>query len=217
MDLKTEELKVKLKGLKGIEISFGLVLYYTNDVNYLPMAFQFQDGFIKRKTAEKEETMKFNVPSLIDVYNTKKYLAFVLSIPSSKKYEYEAQIIANYDYKNGVDDEEADEDDDENYTLEIILSVIGIVILLAILGLVIFYFVKKHNNKIEELDNDFHNENNINNDENNIDSQVDDNNKIISNNNNSDNKNNKSKYKYIHSFEDDNDNDKRLYKSFEED
>ena len=217
MDLKTEELKVKLKGLKGIEISFGLVLYYTNDVNYLPMAFQFQDGFIKRKTAEKEETMKFNVPSLIDVYNTKKYLAFVLSIPSSKKYEYEAQIIANYDYKNGVDDEEADEDDDENYTLEIILSVIGIVILLAILGLVIFYFVKKHKNKIEELDNDFHNENNINNDENNIDSQVDDNNKIISNNNNSDNKNNKSKYKYIRSFEDDNDNDKRLYKSFEED
>ena len=217
LDLKTEELKVKLKGLKGIEISFGLVLYYTNDVNYLPMAFKFQDGFIKRKTAEKEETMKFNVPSLIDVYNTKKYLAFVLSIPSSKKYEYEAQVIANYDYKNGVDDEEADEDDDdENYTLEICLSVIGIVILLAILGIVIFYFVKKHKNKIEESDNDFQNDNNINNDENNIDSQVDDNNKIISNNNNND-KNNKSKYKYIRSFEDDNDNDKRLYKSFEED
>jgi len=213
LELNTEEIKVKIKGLKGVEIAFGLVQLFTNDPHYLPMAYKFQEGFIKKKEAKKDETIKLNVPSLIDPDSTKKYLAFVCSIPTAKTYEYEVQVITNYDDKNEVDD------DDDNYALEISLSVIGVVILLVIIGIVVYYFVKKKKNKMGETDNDYQNENSINNDENNIDSQVDDNNKIINDNykKNNDNKNNKSKYKYIHSFEDDNDSDKRLYKSFDDD
>ena len=212
LELNTEEIKVKIKGLKGVEIAFGIVQLFTNDPHYLPMAYKFQEGFIKKKEAKKDETIKLNVPSLIDPDSTKKYLAFVCSIPTAKTYEYEVQVITNYDDKNEVDD-------DDDYALEISLSVIGVVILLVIIGIVVYYFVKKKKNKMEETDNDYQNENSINNDENNIDSQVDDNNKIINDNykKNNDNKNNKSKYKYIHSFEDDNDSDKRLYKSFDDD
>ena len=116
LELNTEEIKVKIKGLKNVEITFGLVQLFTNDPHYLPMAYQFKEGFIKKKEAKKEETIKLNVPSLIDPDSTKKYLAFVCSIPSAQLYEYDIQVITNYDDKDEIDD-----DDDEDYALEISL------------------------------------------------------------------------------------------------
>ena len=213
---ESKDITFKLKGLKEVEITFGLVELFTKDTNYLPMAFQFKDGYMMTKLSKKKDSIKIKNP-----YKEKepkeKHLAFVFSINKYKYYEYEAQVYSN------VEEIKAEEDD--NLAVKVSLSVVGVFILLVIIGIIVFYFVKKNKSKkTDDLDEyvkqeDNNNIESINDEENNIDTQIKNNNVVTNSNYNSiSSDNNKNKAKYIRRFDDDEeDDDKRLFKSFGED
>ena len=204
----TEEIKVKVNGLKNVEILFGFVQLFTNDINYLPMANKFEDGYLRRREINKKDSMKLKNPFLKNTDSRKKYLAFIFSIPEYKYYQYEAQVIQ---------DGEEDEDPDVNI-LGIVLSIVGALILIAIIGIIVYYFWKKKKGEKAGKD-EFINEDNeenyksINDGENNK-NNYEENNNI---NNNVENNINNKKKNVIHRFDDEDDeNDKRLYKSFDD-
>ena len=213
---ESKDITFKLKGLKEVEITFGLVELLTKDTNYLPMAFQFKDGYMMTKLSKKKDSIKIKNP-----YKEKepkeKHLAFVFSINKYKYYEYEAQVYSNV--------EEIKAEEDNNLAVKVSLSVVGVFILLVIIGIIVFYFVKKNKSKkTDDLDEyvkqeDNNNIESINDEENNIDTQIKNNNVVTNSNYNSiSSDNNKNKAKYIRRFDDDEeDDDKRLFKSFGED
>ena len=146
---KTKKIKVIIKGLNNVEVTYGLVKLFTDNVEYLPMAYQFKDSVIKRKLGNNE---------IIEINNTfsknnddnKKYIAFIFSIPSYIYYEFDAQVIQ--DIKSNINNE-------NNNKSIIILVVIGIIIILALIILVLIFFVKKKENKskfemeVNDIDN----------------------------------------------------------------
>ena len=206
LDYETKEIKVKINKLKDVEIVYGIVQLFTNDINYLPMAYQFKDDNIKRKTIKKKETLKIQNPFVNENDSRKKYLAFVFSIPSANYYEYEAQIIQD------TQEDYDDDDEDDLSVLGIVIAVIGTIVLFVIIGYVTYYKIKNRKNTKdgdEIIDNEYDsNNNNVENTNyNSINSDND------SNNNNNNANNNVSKtYRF-----DDEEDDKRLYKSFEDD
>ena len=210
---KTREIKLKINKLKNVEINYGIVQLFTNDLNFLPMAYQFKEDNIKeKKLKENKVTITINNPFLNN-YDSRKYLAFIFSIPSTNYYEYEAQVIEDDKRGDNDDDDDDDDDDDEVNVVGIVFGVIGAIALFTILGIIIYYYIKNKKGTKEEFQNDIINDNE---------------NDVIENNNNnnsvndSDNKdknniNISSKYRnIIHKFDDEED-DKRLYKSFEDD
>jgi hypothetical protein len=236
----TLQITFKLNGLKDVEIFYGFVPLFTKDVSYLPMAYQFSGNNIHRKVASKKESIKIKNPFIYDEINSK-YLAFICSIQDYGRHSYEAQIIADNEEKK------AKEDDDFVVKLSlsivgivILLIVIGIVIYYFVKKkkykktVDLDKFIKQEDNENNNEDNNNNNEDNNNNEENlneeenNIDSQIENSNlitnsnynSISSDNNKNNNKNNNSnnKTKYIRKFDDDEDeDDRRLYKSFSED
>ena len=216
----TKQITFKLNGLKDTEIVFGYVKLFTDNVNYLPMAFQFkEDNFLRRKLASKIESVTIKNPFLNNYeVNNKKYLAFVCSIPDYKYHSYEAQVI--------LDDEEKKAKKDNNLAVKISLSIVGVLILIVIVVIVIYYLVKKKKDKktedldeyIKQEDSKNNNDNieSINDEENNIDTQIENNNVTKNSNYNSISSDN-NKNKYIKKFDDEDDDDRRLYKSFSED
>jgi hypothetical protein len=206
LDYETKEIKVKINKLKDVEIVYGIVQLFTNDINYLPMAYQFKDENIKRKTIKKKETLKIKNPFVNENDSRKKYLAFVFSIPSANYYEYEAQIIQD------TQEDYDDDDEDDLSVLGIVIAVIGTIVLFVIIGIVIYYKIKnrkttKDGDEIIDNEYDSNNNNVENTNYNSINSDND------SNNNNNNTNNNVSKtYRF-----DDEEDDKRLYKSFEDD
>ena len=88
----TKTIRVIIKGLKDIEISYDLVKLFTDNVDYLPMAYQFRETMTKKKAEEKEEII-LNNKFYGDEDLNKKYIAFIFSIPSYKYYEFDAQVI----------------------------------------------------------------------------------------------------------------------------
>ena len=203
----TEEIKVKVNGLKNVEILFGFVQLFTNDINYLPMANKFEDGYLRRREINKKDSMKLKNPFLKNTDSRKKYLAFIFSIPEYKYYQYEAQVIQ---------DGEEDEDPDVNI-LGIVLSIVGALILIVIIGIIVYYFWKKKKGEKAGKD-EFINEDNEENYKNINDGENNKNNYEENNiNNNAENNINNKKKNVINRFDDEDDeNDKRLYKSFDD-
>ena len=237
----TLQITFKLNGLKDVEIFYGFVPLFTKDVSYLPMAYQFSGNNIHRKVASKKESIKIKNPFLYRDEINSKYLAFICSIQDYGRHSYEAQIIADNEEKKA----KADDDFAVKLSLSIVgivilLIVIGIVIYYFVKKkkykktVDLDKFIKQEDNENNNEDNNNNNEDNNNNEENlneeenNIDSQIENSNlitnsnynSISSDNNKNNNKNNNSnnKTKYIRKFDDDEDeDDRRLYKSFSED
>ena len=128
----TKTIRVTIKGLKDIEISYDLVKLFTDNVDYLPMAYQFRETMTKKKAEEKEEIIINNKFYGDDDLN-KKYIAFIFSIPSYKYYEFDAQVI-----------EEKVKGNNKSNNSILIISIISSIIVLGLIVLsVIFYIVKK--------------------------------------------------------------------------
>ena len=228
---KIREIKVKIDKLKDVEICYGIVPLFTNDINYLPMAYLFKYDDIERKEIKKTEIFSLKNPFYKNSDNRKKYTAFIFSIFSSDYYEYDVQITENN--KKPLDDDDDDDDDDEkeSHVLGIILSIIGSTILITVILIVVYYKIKNkkpkeedyrqyENEENENNENNYNNENSINNTNDNNNNDYNNNYNSIDNNNinnNTNNLNKNSKYNKIYKFDDEEDDDKRLYKSFDED
>ena len=133
---KTKKIKVTVKGLKDVEISYDLVKLFTNNLDYLPMAYQFKETVTRKKSAENE-IIELNNKYLGDDDLNKKYIAFIFSIPSSKYYEFDAQVIEDIEQKNEEDGKKG------NKSILIICIIAGVIIVALVVFLVIFCIKKK--------------------------------------------------------------------------
>jgi len=137
----TQKIKVAINGLKNIPFSYGIFKLFTDDIDYLPMAYQF-----KNSTSVKipQENIIFEVNNSFCGKNedNKKYLAFIFSIPQFEYYEFEAQVIEFFD--------KSDEKEGNNSFIFIIVVIC--VIFIVILILVFIFFLKKKDNKKIEMD-----------------------------------------------------------------
>ena len=132
----TKKIKVTVKGLKDIEISYDLVKLFTNNLDYLPMAYQFKETVTRKKAAENE-IIELNNKYLGDDDLNKKYIAFIFSIPSSKYYEFDAQVIEDIEQKNEENRKKG------NKSILIICIIAGAIIAALVIFLVKFYIIKK--------------------------------------------------------------------------
>ena len=135
LNKNTKNLKVSIKGLNNVQAYYSIVQLAVNDINYIPLAYNFK----------KEVTHKnFSQNEIIEIENkfyekndgVKEYVAFIFSIKSSNiKYEYEVQI------------EEKGESIIEEKSWAIILAIIIIIILLMI-GIIVYKKCKKKKQEI---------------------------------------------------------------------
>ena len=146
-DKNVDEIKVKISGLKGVPAAFGLVKLSTDDIDYLPLAYQFKEEYnITRKNLVENEEIILKNP-FKDLKDNKKYLAFIFSIQKYNYYEYNIEISENTE-KGG------------NNVLIYILAFIGIVLIIGLI-IIIVNFSKKNKGsthinegKFDEIDDD---------------------------------------------------------------
>ena len=136
----TKKIKIIIKGLYNIPFNYGLVKLFSDDIDYLPMAFFFRNTTFIQKPKDIE---------VIEINNTfygknnddKKYLAFLFSIPRANYYEFDAQVI-----EEDLDENNGWKKEGNKYI--IILIIIGIIIIISFLiNVLIFFIIKKNNNK----------------------------------------------------------------------
>ena len=96
---KTKKISVVIKGLKNVTINYALVKVFTDDPNYLPMAYRFKD-YVKVIKCKETEEIEIENTYFGEKDDNKKYLAFIVSIPQAKYFEYEA--IVYEDLKNQI-------------------------------------------------------------------------------------------------------------------
>ena len=133
----TIKIKVTIKGLKDVEISYDLVKLFTDNIDYLPMAYQFKNT-VTRKKAEKNEIIELKNKYYAEKGLNKKYLAFIFSIPSYKYYEFDPQVI------EVIQEEKNDENVKSGKKIILIIYIISAIIIAAlVIFLVIFFLIKK--------------------------------------------------------------------------
>ena len=147
-DKNVDQVKVKISGLKGVPAAFGLVKLSTDDIDYLPLAYQFKEEYniTKKNIFENEEIILKN--PFKDLKDNKKYLAFIFSLQKYNYYEYNIEIDEINEKGN-------------NMILIYILEILGAILFIALIIFIIMYFVKKnrgggttHEGKFEEIDDD---------------------------------------------------------------
>ena len=146
-DKNVDEIKVKISGLKGVPAAYGLVKLSTDDIDYLPLAYQFKEEYnITRKNLIENEEIILKNP-FKDLKDNKKYLAFIFSIQKYNYYEYNIEISENSE-KGG------------NNVLIYILAFIGIVLIIGLIIIIVNFSKKKkgsthiNEGKFDEIDDD---------------------------------------------------------------
>ena len=145
-DKNVDEVKIKISGLKNVKTAFGLVKLTTDDIDYLPLAYQFKEEYnITRKNLKENEEIILKNP-FKDLKDNKKYLAFIFSIQDYKYYEYNIEI----DEINAKG---------RNNTLILILELVGAVLFIGLIVIIILCLCKKkkgdiHEGKFDDIDDD---------------------------------------------------------------
>ena len=141
LDTDVNEIKVKISGLKSVPISYGLVKLSTKELNYLPLAYQFNDEYkiTNRILLKDEEIVLKN--EFKGVKDNKDFLAFVFSIKKYEYYEYEVEFT---------------EDGRSSHTLLIVLLVLlGLILLVGLVMLIMFIIKKRKEAGEEKLEGKF--------------------------------------------------------------
>ena len=87
-----KKLKIKIKQLKNVTIAYGIVKLSSNDINYIPLAYNFKNH-INKKNCSENEYIEIENEYFGKEYKYKNYQAFIFSIQSSKMdYKYNVQI-----------------------------------------------------------------------------------------------------------------------------
>ena len=142
---ETRKIKAIIKGLKNVEVTYCLVKLFTDDVDFLPMAYQFRNS-MKRIKAQEIENIEITNDYYENDIDNKKYIAFIFSIPNYKYYEFDAQVIEEIDKNNN----------NKKGTNKgpLIVGIIGAIISIALLIVIIVFCLvkKKENEKKFEMD-----------------------------------------------------------------
>ena len=135
LDKNTKNLKINIKGLKNVQAYYSIVQLAINDVNYIPLAYNFKKD-VHHKNFTQNELIEIENNFFEKNDEAKKYVAFIFSIKSSNiKYEYEVQI------------EENRESIIKGKSWAIIL-IIFIIIILIIIGIIAYRTCKKKQQEI---------------------------------------------------------------------
>ena len=145
-DKNVDEVKIKISGLKNVKTAFGLVKLTTDDIDYLPLAYQFKEEYnITKKNLKENEEIILKNP-FKDLKDNKKYLAFIFSIQDYKYYEYNIEIDEiNAKGRNNV--------------LILILELVGAALFIGLIVVIILCLCKKkkgdiHEGKFDDIDDD---------------------------------------------------------------
>ena len=137
----TKKIQVTIKGLYNIPFSYGIFKLFTDDIDFLPMAYQFKNSTSAR-IPQDDIILELNNTFYDKNEDNKKYLAFIFSIPKFEYYDFEAQVIEIFD-KNY-------EKEGNNTLIFIIVAICVILIVILIIIFIIFFILnKKENNQIE--------------------------------------------------------------------
>ena len=137
----TKKIQVTIKGLNNIPFSYGIFKLFTDDIDFLPMAYQFKNS-ISARIPQDNIILDLNNTFYGKNEDNKKYLAFIFSIPKFEYYDFEAQVIEIFD-KNY-------EKEGNNTLIFIIVAICVILIVILIIIFIIFFILnKKENNQIE--------------------------------------------------------------------
>ena len=134
----TKKLEIKIKGLNNVPVSYGIVKLSSNDINYIPLAYNFKNNIIKKNLTNNENIEINNEFYKKDDYY-RKYQAFIFSIESSKMdFNYNVEIK-----------EESDKNELSWWAVGLI--VIFSIIILFIILIVILTIKKKRGINIENI------------------------------------------------------------------
>ena len=137
-------MKISINGLNNVQTAFGIVKLPTNDINYIPLAYNFENEIITKKKCANNEVIEIDNKYYGIDDAQKKYQAFVFSIQSS-----------NLDFKYDIQIEEVEETSEEkgtnNWKTIILIIILIIAILLIIIIVIIVIKKKKGKNNIENL------------------------------------------------------------------
>ena len=138
IDKDIKKLKINIDGLNNIPISFGIVKLSSDNIDYIPLAYNFGNDIIK-KNSSINEVIEIDNKYYDKNDNFRKYQAFIFSIQSSKidfKYNVKIEEISD---KKGI----------SGWAIAII--VIVAIILLILLLCVIIKIKKKKGINIENF------------------------------------------------------------------
>ena len=143
----TKKIKVIIKGLDNIYVAYGLQNLVTDNIEYLPFAYQLKNNII-RKNISNDEIIEIDNEFYGKINNNKKYIAFVFSIPNYLYYKYYVQI-----------EEIKDSNTFGNFINNniLLLIIIGSALLLFLIICIIVCIIikkKKEENKYEMNDED---------------------------------------------------------------
>ena len=131
LDKDIDQVKVKISGLKDVPVAFGLVKLSSDDIDYIPLAYQFKEEYdITKKNLKENEEIVLKNP-FKELKDNKKYLAFIFSIQKYNYYEYDVEIGESSE--NGG-----------SKLLIYILAVIGVILVISLIVIIIVYFAKKN-------------------------------------------------------------------------
>ena len=130
---------MKIKGLYEVPIAYGIVKLSSNDINYIPLAYNFKNYIIK-KNCTKNEFIEIDNKYFGKEDELKKYQAFIFSIQSSKiDFKYSVQIEEIKDKKGRM-----------SWWAILLIVVFSILIFFALL-IIVLIIKKKRGINIENI------------------------------------------------------------------
>ena len=89
----TKSLKINIDGLNQVSVYYSIVKLAINDINYIPLVYNFKNVDIIHKNLSQNDLIEIDNKFFEKEDEIKKYVAFVFSIKNSNiKYEYNVQI-----------------------------------------------------------------------------------------------------------------------------
>ena len=137
---ESKKIQVNINGLNQVPIYYSLVKLASNDINYIPLVYNFKNNFFQKNCSQNE---------IIEIENKfnrqkddiKEYIAFIFSIKSFDIiYEYDVQIKEIKDNNESIVNENS---------WKIILVVIFIFILIIV---IVIYIRKRKKSKIIDIE-----------------------------------------------------------------
>ena len=138
---ETKKIQVNINGLNQVPIYYSLVKLASNDINYIPLVYNFKNNFFQKNCSQNE---------IIEIENKfhgqkddiKEYTAFIFSIKSF-------DIIYEYDVQIKEIKESSDSIINEN-SWKIILVVVFIILILIII--IAIYIRRRKKNQIIDIE-----------------------------------------------------------------
>ena len=141
IDKDCKKIKINIDGLNQVPIYYSLVKLAINDINYIPLVYNFKNDYVQ-KTISKNEIIEIENKFFNQNDNIKEYIAFIFSIKDYNiKYEYNVQIQEIININSIIEGK-------KSWAAILIIVLVIIIILVGIF----IYCRKKRNEQIIDIE-----------------------------------------------------------------